>query len=81
MKHLFVHVHYSITTGDPDQEPEQLHHDPDGAVQGSQHPHLPRGNEVTRQSVLRIRIRMRRIRMILGLLNPDPDPSVTKQKL
>ncbi len=75
MKHLLVHVHYSITTGDPDQEPEQLHHDPDGAVQGAQHPHLPRRHEVTRQSVLRnrilirIQIRIRRIRMILGLLN------------
>jgi hypothetical protein len=78
MKHLLVHVHYSITTGDPDQEPEQLHHDPDGALQGSQHPHLPRRNEVTRQSVLRIRIR--RIRIFFGLLNPDPDPSITKQE-
>jgi hypothetical protein len=95
MKHLLVHVHYSITTGDADQELEQLHHDPDGAVQGPQHPHLPRRNEVTRQSVFRIRIliririgiqiriqigiqiRIRRIRMILGLLNPDPDPSIT----
>ncbi len=39
------------------------------------------------QAVLRIRIRIRRIRMFLGLLDPDPnllvrgmDPSITKQK-
>jgi hypothetical protein len=30
------------------------------------------------QSLLRIRIR--RIRMFLGLMDPDPDPSITKQK-
>jgi hypothetical protein len=41
------------------------------------------------QAVLPIRIRIRRIRMFLGLLDPDPDllvkgmdpdPSITKQK-
>ncbi len=34
------------------------------------------------QSVLwiQIRMRIRRIRMFLGLLDPDPDPSIIKQK-
>jgi hypothetical protein len=42
---------------------------------------------VIQQPVLRIRIRIRRVRMFLGLLDPDPlvrgvdpDPSIIKQK-
>ncbi len=36
------------------------------------------GLDVSKRPVLRIRIRIRRIRMFFGLL--DPDPSITKRK-
>ncbi len=37
-------------------------------------------DKVGSETLLRIRIRIRRIRMFLGLLDSDPDPSITKQK-